>query len=133
MTLIVDASVALKWVLQEDGSEPARALLTAEPLAAPDLLWIECASVLAVKVRRGLMAPEAARVSLGALQSTPVRIVPSGPHIAEAHRMAVDLSHSAYDCLYLALALDERAVLVTADTRFAAAATPAYGASIRTL
>jgi len=36
MTIIVDASAALKWVIEEDGSEAAGALLLGEPLAAPD-------------------------------------------------------------------------------------------------
>jgi predicted nucleic acid-binding protein len=43
---VVDASVALKWVIDEDGSEAAGALLLEEPLAAPDLLMVECANVL---------------------------------------------------------------------------------------
>ena len=53
MTVIVDASVALKWVIEEDGSEAAGALLLEEPLAAPDLLIVECANVLWAKARRG--------------------------------------------------------------------------------
>ena len=46
MTVVVDASVALKWVIEEDGSEAAQALVVRHPLAAPDLLMIECANVL---------------------------------------------------------------------------------------
>jgi predicted nucleic acid-binding protein len=34
--------------------------------------------------------------------------------------LAVDLDHPAYDCTYLALALDRAAFVVTADRRFAA-------------
>jgi predicted nucleic acid-binding protein len=41
MTVIVDASVALKWVIEEEGSQAARTLLLDEPLAAPDLLIVE--------------------------------------------------------------------------------------------
>ena len=55
MTVIVDASVALKWVLQEEGSEAAELLLLEEPLAAPDLLIVECANVLWRKARRGAL------------------------------------------------------------------------------
>src|SRR5438128_1584381 len=43
MTLVVDASVALKWVIDEEDSAAAMALLFGEPLAAPDFLAIECA------------------------------------------------------------------------------------------
>lgn len=46
MMLIVDASVVLKWVLTEDGTDRACALITADTFAAPDLLWVEGANVL---------------------------------------------------------------------------------------
>ena len=61
MTVVVDASVALKWVIQEDGSEAAEALLRQEPLLAPDLLIVECANVLWVKTRRRGSAPRTRR------------------------------------------------------------------------
>ena len=44
--VVIDVSVALKWVIEEDGSEAARALLLEGPLVAPDLLIVECAKVL---------------------------------------------------------------------------------------
>lgn len=48
MSLVVDASVALKWVLDEEGRPAARALLLGnEPLHAPDFLILECANILA--------------------------------------------------------------------------------------
>jgi predicted nucleic acid-binding protein len=49
--------------------------------------------------------------------------------------VAMELRQTAYDSLYLALALAEGAVLVTADGRFARAAleSPAYAPWIRVL
>jgi predicted nucleic acid-binding protein len=122
LTLVVDASVALKWVLQEDGTERARALLGEDALAAPDLLWIECANVLWVKTRRGHIEAVDARAALAAIEATPIRVLPSAPIIAPALEIALDLDHAAYDCLYLAAALDQNAVLVTADEAFASKA-----------
>ena len=46
MTVVVDASVALKWVIEEDGSQAAGVLFLEQPLAALDLLIVECANVL---------------------------------------------------------------------------------------
>lgn len=46
MTLVIDASVALKWVLAKDESEAAQKLVADHALAAPDLLMVECANVL---------------------------------------------------------------------------------------
>ena len=53
MTLVIDASVALKWFVEEQGSDKARGLLSREErLIAPELLlaevfnaawWLPCA------------------------------------------------------------------------------------------
>lgn len=119
MTVVVDASVALKWVLTEDGTDRARALITRSPLAAPDLLWIECTNVLWVKARRGQITARDARAACAAIAGTPIRVVPAEQLVADALDIALELEHAAYDCLYLAAALAERCVLVTADATFA--------------
>lgn len=133
--IIVDASVALKWVVSEAGSDRARHLLASEVLAAPDLMWVECANVLWVKVRRGQISREAATAAMVAIDSAPVRSVTARDHAKAAQAMAFELDRTAYDCLYLAAALAERALLVTADEAFAraAAAHPVYGSSVRAL
>lgn len=51
-TIVVDASVAIKWVVEEEGSDAAAALAD-QDLTAPSLLMVECANVLWVKARRG--------------------------------------------------------------------------------
>jgi len=44
--LVIDASIAVKWVVGEDGSDEALALLRTARLSAPDLLAAECANIL---------------------------------------------------------------------------------------
>ena len=58
MTLVVDASVALKWVIEEDDSDGrASAAAFGEPLTAPDFLATECANVLWARARRRMPDP----------------------------------------------------------------------------
>ena len=53
MTLVVDASVALKWFVDEDGSDRAVALLDGdEPLIAPDLVVAEVCNAAWKSLRR---------------------------------------------------------------------------------
>jgi predicted nucleic acid-binding protein len=135
LTVIVDASVAIKWLIEEDGSEAARKLAAAELMAAPDLLFIECANVLRTKTRFEQLDPQLATLALAALEAMPIRPIGIRPHLAAALAIANELDRSAYDSLYLAVALAERAVLVTADKRFADAVRtrPVYRDAIRRL
>jgi predicted nucleic acid-binding protein len=117
---VVDASVAVKWVIDEEGSEAA-SLLAGESLSAPELLLAECANALWAKARRREMTGEEVLERLALLRSAPVRLVPLEELVEDAARLAVALDHPVYDCLYLALAVREGTRLVTADQQFARA------------
>jgi predicted nucleic acid-binding protein len=49
---VVDASIVIKWFVDEVHSEAARSLQEDQyELSAPDLLWPECGNILWKKVR----------------------------------------------------------------------------------
>ncbi len=52
ITLVIDASIAIKWVVEEDGTPQALALRGRTKLIAPELLVAECANILWKKVQR---------------------------------------------------------------------------------
>lgn len=116
MKLVVDASVAIKWVVQEPGSEFAVQVLDHE-LSAPDLLISECANILWKKQRHGELAPAVAEAVVTALTLTGVVLVGSLKFLPAIHRLSVRLDRPAYDCTYLALAVEQQCALVTADRR----------------
>jgi predicted nucleic acid-binding protein len=120
---VVDASVVLKWCLPEADSRLARSL-TSRFLHAPDLLLVECANVFWRKVRVGDLTASQAEHVFRILSSAPVTLHETTPSLsARALEIALRLQHPAYDCVYLALALELKAdQLITADERFASAA-----------
>lgn len=114
----MDASVALKWLVEESGSEAALAL-QGRDLAAPALLRIEAANLLRTLVRRGVAEQAQALDLLALLQRAPVTIIdPDDALEIRALALALDLGHPVYDCIYLALAERMKRTLVTADMRF---------------
>jgi predicted nucleic acid-binding protein len=132
---ILDASVALAWVLDEAGSGAARTLVQdRQALAAPAFLLLECANVLSFEQRRGQVSHPESVAYFRAIAESPVAWLDDFPLAMVAHRLALETSHSAYDCIYLAAALAEDAVVATLDQRFAGAAQAAgYGDRIRLL
>lgn len=133
MTVLVDASVAVKWVLQEPDSERARDLIGTDDMIAPDFLLLEAAHVLGKQHRRRALAEDDAVAGLQTIEGTIARLLPSMGAVAVAQRLAMTLNASVYDSLYLVIALAEGVTLVTADARFARAAASAHPGAVRVL
>ena len=114
--LVIDASVAVKWVVAEPDSDRAELLLD-HGLVAPDLLFAECANVLWKKVRRGELTQAEADIAAQTLEAADLAVVPTRGYVAIATSMAVELDHPAYDAVYLAVAEAANLRVVTADDR----------------
>ncbi len=118
MTLVVDASVAVKWFVPEPDSGAADSIIDGgEALIAPDFVLIEAANTFWKICQRGEMSTEQAAAALASLVNGVFSLHPSSGLVAAALRLAQDLDHPVYDCLYVALAEREGAPLVTVDKR----------------
>ena len=115
---VVDASVVIKWVVQEEGSDAAVRLIGGPTLIAPDLLIPECTNILWKKVRRDELTRDEAMLSAELLMRADIELVPTRSLMPAALTLAIDLGHAAYDWTYLALAMQCDVTFVTADGTF---------------
>jgi len=116
--LVVDASVAVKWLLPEVHSEKAARLLEGDlELWAPDLIWAELGNVVWKKWRAGELSADTGAALLEDFRRFPLSIHASDRLYEAAWEIAHGLGRSFYDSVYLALAMAQECRLVTADQR----------------
>jgi len=113
---VIDASVIVKWLVQEEGTEQALTL-RGHALSAPDLLVAECANILWKKVQRGELSRAESSIAAKLLTRAEIELVSMRPLLERTTDLAMRLGHSAYDCMYLALADATGRRFVTADAR----------------
>lgn len=120
MRYVIDASVAVKWLVDERGSDAAQELLAREAeLHAPRLMASEVANALWCKARRGEIDSILAGTLATGIPDMPVQWSNDETITADAVRLSLSLNHPVYDCIYLALAYRRNAVILTADHKFA--------------
>ena len=117
---VVETSVLVKWLVDEEFSAEAVTLLDRGfTLVAPGLVFAEATNALWAMHRRGDMSAADLADAAKLLEDVPVSVPVSMLELAaSAARLAVDLGHPAYDCFYLALAIQRQYPVVTADIRF---------------
>lgn len=121
--MIVDASVAVQWFAREPGSEVAAMLVEGnQPLVSPDIMPLEVANALWKKTRRGEVPAGDLQPAVTRLLASDVTLVPTTTLLERAVRLAVEIGHPVYDCVYLALAESRGAPLATSDARLRAVA-----------
>ena len=119
MILVSDASVAVKWAVEEEDSEKAIQLLNGEhELHVPRMLAAELANALRSKVLSGVLAPHLVAGMLESALTDLLHWANDEGLAADALRIAIALNHPVYDCVYLALAYRIDGTLITADQRF---------------
>ncbi len=126
-TLVLDASVAVKWAIPS-----AREPLTDESLRllkryvdsevefiVPDVFWAEVGNVLWKGTRQRRWRQDAAEAVAADMKARDFSTVSSVLLLPEALRIAFAHDRSVYDCLYVALAVQAKTDLITADERLA--------------
>lgn len=119
MRLVIDASVAVKWLADEEGSARARRLLRSGlELHAPRLLLVEAANALRRKANEREIDPDTMAERFGRLFKTGLVWSAADVVEADALEMAYLADHPVHDFTYFSLAVRVGAQLVTADKKF---------------
>jgi predicted nucleic acid-binding protein len=119
-SVVVDASVAAKLYFKDESTARARdALEAAGLILAPELLFIEIASVAAKLRRAGLATADQAALATRSVLDLPDETAPISTLSVAALALSVRYGVSVYDACYLALSEQRGCRLLTADTRLA--------------
>ena len=135
--LVVDASVAVRWVVRTPGSAEARSVLAEHnkrvlTVHAPSLQRAEVANALWKYERAGQMSRSQIESAYGRYAGASIHYHAEPWLERVALVLAAAHDRSVYDCLYLALSIELGCELLTADRRFFNAAGSAFP-SIRLL
>jgi predicted nucleic acid-binding protein len=118
MAFVLDASIAVGWVVARQASPASRRLrlrARREPYHAPSLWRLETANALRSLERRRVISSDAADTAAGILERMQPVIHEAASSFTELIRLARKYDLSAYDATYLALALELRLPLACGD------------------
>lgn len=116
--IVVDASVVAAAFFRERHAEAARTILLSQAnLIAPDLMHAEIANVIWKRRRREEIDANEAIDLLNNMLDLPIEVFSSEQLLGSALPMAIQTDCTVYDCLYVALAIQEEATLISADRR----------------
>ncbi len=119
--IVVDACVAVKWLVRETDSADAFRLLEdfSNSFIAPDIFRLEVVNAVLQQNRLGHLADDLLDRALLELDGVMPEPIASIDVMPLAISIARRVRHPIYDCLYLSLAEHRNATLITADQKFA--------------
>ena len=126
-SVVVDASVAVKWclpsVVEELVAEAEELLASSRRdeirFLVPDLFWVELANALWKAVRRGELSADHAASAISFVRDLGIETLASVDLVSQALDLALTHDRTVYDSLYVALAMQSKTELITADERLA--------------
>ena len=126
-SVVVDASVAVKWCLpsvREELVAEAEELLASSRrdeirFLVPDLFWVELANALWKAVRRGEFSADNAASAISFVRDLDIATLASVDLVPQALDLALTYGRTVSDSLYVALAMQSETNFITADERLA--------------
>lgn len=128
---VLDSSTAFKWVVAEVHTDKALRLRDdfrngLREFLAPDVFPVEIAHSLTRAERQGRITPAQGIVFLGDILSGLPQLFPSLSLLPRAYELSSQMRIGVYDCLYVALAEQEKCGLITADDRLVRVLQPQF-------
>jgi predicted nucleic acid-binding protein len=117
--VIVDANIVVYWCVPGPFARTAERILGQPNLCAPSLIRAEAASGILKYLRAGLIGMDQMFSGIATIDNAIPAIVEDGHLVKSAIELALSERHSVYDCMYLALALERREPIATADRELA--------------
>ena len=124
MAFILDASVAVAWVVAKQATAYSRTIrlrAKREPYHAPALWRLEVVNAISALVRRGSLSTEAGRTAMDILDRLQPVIHESTPALTELFDLALRHNLTAYDASYLALARELKLPVACIDGKLRSA------------
>jgi predicted nucleic acid-binding protein len=118
VAFVLDASVAVAWVVPSQASEYAgriRLRAKREPFHVPAVFPVEVSNVIVTLERRSILSAHGAASAAGVLSRLEPVVHAFGLSVAELRQLANRYDLSAYDAAYLALALELRLPVACGD------------------
>ena len=122
---VVDASVAIAWLFEDEVTPETEAVLDRlfeEEAHAPGLWELEVANVVLSAERRGRISEIASEQIMERLRDLPIRINPDNHRLHHLLEVGRRYGLTSYDAAYLTLALQLDLPLATLDRDLAVAA-----------
>lgn len=120
--MIVDANIVVYWFTPSEFAGSVARFRGRTDLVAPAIILPEAANVLYKNARGGRITAESCVASVALIERALRELIPDKNLLPAALELALTKNHPVYDCLYLALAMERREPLATADRRLAALA-----------
>ena len=121
---VLDSSVALAWVLRDEPSASADAVLERVVEVGgvdPSLWWVEVRNGLVTAERRGRLTQEDTAAAVQAIDALGIHL-DQAPDSTSLLRLVRTHGLTAYDAMYLELSIRQQRPLATLDGKLHAAA-----------